>query len=282
MSSLISVIVPCYNQSIYLDETLQSVFNQTYQNWECIIVNDGSTDDTEKIGLKWLKKDIRFSYYFKENGGLSSSRNFGIEKSNGDYLQFLDSDDLITPEKFEKQLHDLKEAQISVCDYFPFSDLTGEYNSNRYLSPFLSDQKYKEEVISEWEYRKSIPCHTVIFSKKLVLDNDLKFSEDLENHEDWVFWAMLFYFSDTYVNNSNVYAKYRIRIGSMSDQSSMARGFLKASNILIAFFKGVNDSNLKSLTIRKKKEIQLRNKRKKYFLRKLFAVVFRFIKRLDF
>ncbi|MGL6039433.1 MAG: glycosyltransferase family 2 protein, partial [Soonwooa sp.] len=59
-NQLISIIVPCYNQSQYLDECLQSVLDQTYQNWECIIVNDGSKDDTEEIALKWIVKDNRF------------------------------------------------------------------------------------------------------------------------------------------------------------------------------------------------------------------------------
>ena len=62
---LISVVVPCYNQAQYLDECLQSVLNQTYQDWECIIVNDGSSDNTEKIAKKWVSKDPRFKYLYK-------------------------------------------------------------------------------------------------------------------------------------------------------------------------------------------------------------------------
>ncbi|WP_374360648.1 glycosyltransferase family 2 protein, partial [Cloacibacterium sp.] len=74
---LISVVVPCYNQAQYLDECLQSVLNQTYQDWECIIVNDGSPDHTEEIAKNWVEKDTRFIYLSKENGGLSSARNAG-------------------------------------------------------------------------------------------------------------------------------------------------------------------------------------------------------------
>lgn len=82
---LISVIVPCYNQAQYLDECLQSVYDQTYQNWECIIVNDGSPDNTEEIVLQWTKKDARFNYLKKENGGLSSARNAGIDIAKGEF-----------------------------------------------------------------------------------------------------------------------------------------------------------------------------------------------------
>ncbi|MDM1073040.1 glycosyltransferase family 2 protein [Empedobacter brevis] len=92
---LISVIVPCYNQSQYLDECLQSVLEQTYQNWECIIVNDGSPDNTEEVALKWIAKDTRFNYLNKDNGGLSSARNAGIKIAKGEWVLPLDSDDKI-------------------------------------------------------------------------------------------------------------------------------------------------------------------------------------------
>ena len=74
MSNKVSVIVPCYNQVLYLDETLQSVFEQTHTNWECIIIDDGSTDDSKVIALKWCSVDSRFSYFYKSNDGLSSAR----------------------------------------------------------------------------------------------------------------------------------------------------------------------------------------------------------------
>ncbi|MBS4041259.1 MAG: glycosyltransferase family 2 protein [Flavobacteriales bacterium] len=95
MNCVVSVIVPCYNQSIYLKDSLQSVLNQSFTQWECIIVNDGSTDDTEKIALEWINKDIRFKYIFKKNGGLSGARNAGIKASNSKYIFVLDADDYL-------------------------------------------------------------------------------------------------------------------------------------------------------------------------------------------
>src|SRR5690554_3213021 len=91
---LISIIVTCYNQASYIDETLNSVLNQTYQNWECIIVNDGSTDTTEEVVSKWLKKDNRFQYIASTNKGVSNARNVGIEKAMGTYILPLDGDDV--------------------------------------------------------------------------------------------------------------------------------------------------------------------------------------------
>jgi len=96
MTNIISIIIPCYNQAQYLDEALQSVLDQTYLNWECIIINDGSPDNTEEVAKKWLEKDNRFKYLCQENGGLSSARNFGISKSAGEFILPLDADDKIS------------------------------------------------------------------------------------------------------------------------------------------------------------------------------------------
>lgn len=103
MLPIVSIIVPCFKQAQYLPETLQSVLDQTYTNWECIIVNDGSPDATEVVALEWCKKDHRFIYLKKENGGLSSARNAGLKIAKGDYIQFLDSDDLMEKNKILQQ-----------------------------------------------------------------------------------------------------------------------------------------------------------------------------------
>tara|TARA_R110002095_G_scaffold161072_1_gene139580 strand:- start:537 stop:1394 length:858 start_codon:yes stop_codon:yes gene_type:complete len=95
MSKLVSIIVPCYNQAHFLGESLQSVLNQTYSNWECIIVNDGSQDNTKSIADSWCNNDKRFKYLEKTNGGLSSARNAGITISKGEYILPLDADDIL-------------------------------------------------------------------------------------------------------------------------------------------------------------------------------------------
>ncbi|WP_051929324.1 glycosyltransferase family A protein [Flavobacterium sp. 83] len=102
MSPIVSIIVPCYKQAHFLKESLQSVLDQTYSHWECIIVNDGSPDDTESITQKWCALDSRFKYLKKENGGLSSARNAGIAVSRGAYILPLDADDVLHPDYLEK------------------------------------------------------------------------------------------------------------------------------------------------------------------------------------
>jgi len=94
--NIVSVIVPCYNYAEYLNEALDSVLAQTYEDWECIIINDGSPDNTEEVALKYCQKDMRFKYFYKENGGHSSARNLGIKHSSGIYILPLDADDTLS------------------------------------------------------------------------------------------------------------------------------------------------------------------------------------------
>ena len=111
---LISVVIPAYNAEQFLDETLESVFAQTYENWECIIVNDGSTDNTESVAKKWCEKDARFRYFYKENSGASDTRNLGIKEARGEYIAFLDADDLYMPNFLEVCLENLVEKDVDL------------------------------------------------------------------------------------------------------------------------------------------------------------------------
>ena len=259
---MISVIVPCYNQATYLSETLESVYLQTHKDWECIIINDGSTDATLEVAQRWLDKDPRFKYIYQKNEGLGGARNTGLRAAKGDYIQLLDADDLIKKEKFNTQLQHLEDSDISVCDYFPFVDGNlDEVAQFRYLSPLLSLTNYKCEIIQDWEYRKSIPCHSVLFKRSLLVKHDIKFDIKLPNHEDWHFWSRVFYVSSSLSNVNQVLALYRIRSNSMSsDYRLMKQGFLKAADELKIFFKDKNEENFVQLIKQKKKEIIHKNR----------------------
>ena len=100
----VSIIVTCYNQEVFFDETLSSIARQTYTDWECIIIDDGSTDTSGQIAKKWQEKDSRFLYFYKKNGGVSNARNMGLSKVTGDFIQFLDGDDTIQPTKLEESI----------------------------------------------------------------------------------------------------------------------------------------------------------------------------------
>ena len=94
MSDMISIIIPAYNAADYLAQTIESVLNQTYSDFELILIDDGSTDRTREIIKDYQCKDARIKYFYKENGGVSSARNLGLQKATGDFVSFLDSDDL--------------------------------------------------------------------------------------------------------------------------------------------------------------------------------------------
>ncbi|WP_304343646.1 glycosyltransferase family 2 protein [Chryseobacterium koreense] len=181
---LISVIVPCYNHAEFLEECLQSVLCQIYENWECIIVNDGSIDNTEEIANKWTEKDPRFKYVEKENGGLSSARNAGMKRATGDYIQFLDADDTLHSEKFKKSKShiDTENAELIVSQFNILKNDTFTEGYNFIKPEYLRF----ESVVYDWSIKFTIPIHTALISKKLL--NDFLFDESLSSCEDWPMW----------------------------------------------------------------------------------------------
>lgn len=122
--SKISIIVPVYNTEKYLSKCLNSLIKQTYKDIEIIVVNDGSKDKSLEIAKKIAKQDNRIKVFNKENGGLSSARNFGIEKASGEYIGFVDSDDYIKENMFEILYNMIKEAnaKIAICGWYLVED----------------------------------------------------------------------------------------------------------------------------------------------------------------
>lgn len=110
--ALISVIIPCYNQAVYLPEALESLLKQTYTHWEAIVVNDGSPDDTEAVALEYARQFPQIKYVSQSNGGLSAARNKGIEYAQGTYILPLDADDRISPKYMEEAMRAFEEKPV--------------------------------------------------------------------------------------------------------------------------------------------------------------------------
>ncbi len=223
---LISVIVPCYNQAQYMDECLQSVLDQTYQNWECIIVNDGSPDNTEEVARRWLNKDSRFRYFYKDNGGAGSARNLGLKKSNGTWIQFLDGDDFINKDKLS--LVEKVELKIN----FIYTDFN-LYSNGEILPPFCDLSRYQltiSNLITYWDNGFNIPIHCPIIKRELI--GDLRFIDEFKLHEDWLFWIMLFNDKDVNVKfDNNAYAFYRDHtLNTTKDQNKLELNSNKVYN----------------------------------------------------
>ena len=183
--SLISVIIPCYNQAQYMDECLQSVLDQTFTDWECIIVNDGSPDNTEEIAKRWIEKDNRFIYLAKKKGGVSSARNAGLEIAKGEWIQFLDCDDLIVKEKFQISSDSFANYDFVLSNYFYFS----KKSKNIGYKDFHERQINYNFLVEEWDHQFIIPIHCPIFRRKKMNKN---FNTFLKAKEDWIFWLDFF------------------------------------------------------------------------------------------
>ena len=175
-----------------------SLQNQTHQQWEAIIINDGSPDNTREVALALGRHDARVRYYEKTNGGLSSARNAGLQLAQGRWIQFLDADDLIEPSKLAMQVQQLSAANklaFSYCGYWRGQALDPRV---RLVGPQTAcDFRFSRPVLDmalRWEWDFSIPIHTALFDGRIFRDLGVRFDHNLPNHEDWDMWVRLFAF----------------------------------------------------------------------------------------
>ncbi len=170
---------------------LDSVFLQTYKNWEVIIVNDGSPDNTEEVALRYCAKDPRFKYLKKENGGLSSARNAGLAAATGDLIQFLDSDDYIHPQKLQHSIDLMAQsppADIVVTNFKMFVETPAD--ATEAFCDLKQEYLTFEHVLFGWDAVFNIPIHCGLF--KADLFQAQPFAEHLKTGEDWLMWLSLF------------------------------------------------------------------------------------------
>ena len=173
----LSIILPVYNVEEYLEECLDSLINQNYSNYEIIAVNDGSKDNSLKILKKYQKKHPKLiKVYDKENGGLSSARNYGIEKSNGEYLFFVDSDDYILPNSLEI-LSKYLEENHDIIEY-PFIAGTKEKSSFEVMFNKDIDDVRKRLIVGRPSAQNKI-CKKELFTKNNLTFLEGVYYEDL-------------------------------------------------------------------------------------------------------
>lgn len=227
----VSVIVPCYNQAKYLEKCFSSIINQTYSNWECILVDDGSTDETKEIGNEWAQKDARIKYYKKLNGGLSSARNFGLSHTNGDFIQFLDADDFLDPAKFEKSLSNVSDNinTVIITNFLLFDD---KKQKEKPAFCKLEQNCFNQQaILIEWDKRFAIPIHCALFPSNLTAK--YLFREDLKAKEDWIFWLQIFQNHPKAIFIDEPLAFYRENPGGMSRKDDfMQENKMKAIKII--------------------------------------------------
>ena len=152
-NELISIIVPIYNVEKYLRQCLDSIMNQTYRNCECLLIHDGSSDNSEDICREYVSKDSRFRYFEKENGGVSSARNLGIEHSKGEYITFIDSDDWVDSDYLEVLYNSLvdERADIAISTYKQFNMDDNCYYVHSY------QRGYEKRIFEKYQLIEELP-----------------------------------------------------------------------------------------------------------------------------
>jgi len=182
MNKLVSVIIPTYNRAKIIKKSIDSVLAQTYQDIEIIIVDDGSKDNTKEL-IESLNNP-KIKYFYQENAGASAARNTGIKNASGQFIAFLDSDDVWLSEKLEKQLDVFKNNENIDIVYsgFKWIEETGDkYEINRF-----KNYKTKKEF-AKFLLCNMLPICPIVMIKKSVFDNIGVFDENLIVAEDWEF-----------------------------------------------------------------------------------------------
>lgn len=180
----ISIIVPIYNVEKYLPRCIDSILAQTFTDFELILVDDGSPDNCPQICDEYAKKDNRIKVIHKENGGISSARNIGLDISKGDYISFVDSDDIIYFKYFEFLAQNVQDQDVDIvyCEYKKFTEC---YNFEE-----ICDYDIETETLSENNIFLNPPFSFYVVWNKLIrheLIYDLRFDTNIKNAEDSLF-----------------------------------------------------------------------------------------------
>lgn len=188
---LVSIIIPTYNRGHLIHETLDSVLEQTYTNWECIVVDDGSTDTTEVVLKTYVSKDVRFQYHKRPTDrkkGANACRNYGFELSKGDYINWFDSDDLMHSDKLLLQVKALENSNynFSVCQSLVFE------NSVENILGLKSVHLSSKDVFYDYLTQKiSWLTSAPIFKRKFFNKFEYLFDEELQAAQEWEFFARI-------------------------------------------------------------------------------------------
>jgi len=196
----VSIVVPIYNKEATLKRCVKSILAQTFEDFELLLVDDGSTDNSLNLCHELEKKDSRISVFTKKNGGVSSARNKGIKESKGDYISFIDADDYIDEKFLELMLNRIESDGASVCyicnvygddsksiDRHVFGDTVIDGNKNIYkeiVLPLINHDSDKNQLLQS--------AANKLYSNKVIKDFSVFFDENLSYAEDYLFNVLFF------------------------------------------------------------------------------------------
>lgn len=221
---LVSVIIPIYNVEKYLSECLDSIINQTYKNLEIILVDDGSPDGCGKICDEYAEKDSRIKVIHKENGGVSSARNVGIETSNGEWIYFCDPDDVIEKKLIELALGMALKESTDMC-FFDY-DTFNEKGSKKYIALESNETIFKNtdnlKTLITYFSAMGTVCNFIISVN--IIKNKIKFDESISFSEDELFKLQIYGQINSFSYLHKVLYHYRI------SENSACGSILKRKN----------------------------------------------------
>lgn len=214
MNNKVSVITASYNCARFIEESIKSVLNQTYDNLELIIVDDYSTDNTEEIVNEYIKKDSRVKFYkLKNNSGAAVARNKGLDKATGRFIAFLDSDDVWDKEKLEKQINFMRSNNYGFS--FTSYRLINEYGDLLNKEVKVPNQIKYEQLLKN----TIIGCLTVIIDKELIGDFKMPL---VRAGQDTATWLSILRKGNIAYGYDEVLASYRLVSGSISSNKIKA------------------------------------------------------------
>ncbi len=202
-TGLVSIITPCYNGAKYVAQTIECVLAQTYENWEMIVIDDGSKDNSAEIVRSYAERDARISLLQQENAGSAAARNNGIRNANGQYIALLDADDLWEPQFLEEQIAFMKEKN-AVCVHCSYRCIDEE--GKEILAPAYCAEEttYKDMVV----YNR-IGCLSGLYDTqkygKIYLREELKSLRD-----DYAYWLDIVKLEGKAYGNQKILASYRV------------------------------------------------------------------------
>lgn len=221
----LSIIVPVYNAENYIERCLMSICNQSFTDWELILINDGSTDQSKMKCEALEKRDQRIKFYSKNNGGAASARNYGLEVARGKYVTFVDSDDYIETEMYQNMLKTAEEydCDVVMCDCIkemngvssPFSHpiRQGFYNYDQLLAEY-----YPQLLMPDYmEYPPTISNCLLVIKRELIIENHLSYPENIRFSEDLYFGSLIMCYAKSfyYMKEKNYY-HYVLNEGSVT------------------------------------------------------------------
>lgn len=223
---MISIIIPVYNTAKYLDQCLESVIAQSYTDWECIVVDDGSTDNSGELCDNWGERDNRFVIIHQKNQGVSAARNHGLEKSKGEFICFIDSDDWVEPDYLVDMISGFADEAIDMV-------VTGIIHEKTCPESFVPKEESaiilsKDCVTSFIDNVGLLYGPTAILYKAWIIrEREIKFPEDISFGEDTIFNFNYLRKVNTILFRPIINYHYRILNDSLSSNDNSNRSFLR-------------------------------------------------------